>query len=111
MNEEYAVETSECTPKMIFAGDFPTLMDCGTAAEDIPQWTPIIITETGIAVASVTKISDIVGISAEVAAAGDPIVYYITGEFFNSAINLPKDLTIEAIKPVLRKLSIFLRED
>jgi hypothetical protein len=109
MSAEYAVETRDYTPKTVFAGEFPTLPETGTAAVAIPEWTPIVSTETGLAVADATTVANIIGISAAAAAAGDPVVYYMTGEFFADAINVPAGLTIATIKPVLRKISIFLR--
>ena len=48
--------------------------------------------------------------AAAAAAADEPVVYYITGEFFQEALNLPEGVTVEDIKEPLRKLSIFLRK-
>lgn len=109
MSAEYAIETRDYTPKTVFAGEFPTLTETGIAAADIPEWTPIVSTATGLQAVDAETVEDIVGISAAAAAEDDPVVYYMTGEFFADAINVPAGLTIEAIKPVLRKISIFLR--
>lgn len=49
------------------------------------------------------------GITVESAEKGDPVVYYMTGEFSADALNLPDGVEIGDIKDGLRKLSIFLR--
>ena len=62
-------------------------------------------------IVAVTKeaAGNVVGITAEAAESGEPVVYYMTGEFFADAITLPDGVAIEDIKDSLRKLSIFLR--
>ena len=54
--------------------------------------------------------ANVVGITAAAAAADEPVVYYMTGEFFEEALNLPSGVTAEDIKGPLRKMSIFLRK-
>lgn len=107
---KYAVETRSTEPKNFFAGDFPTLPETGTAGEKLAEHTPVMAGEDGNIVA-VTKAAaeKVVGITAEAAESGEPVVYYMTGEFFADAITLPDGVTIEDIKDSLRKLSIFLR--
>ena len=106
----YAVETRSTEPKNFFAGDFPTLPETGTAGEKLAEHTPVTENEEGeiVAVAEATT-GDVVGITAEAAENGEPVVYYMTGEFFADALNLPEGVAIEDIKDSLRKLSIFLR--
>lgn len=117
---KYAVETRRTEPKNFFAGDFPTLTDSGTAGEKLAEHTPVTVNEDGeiVAVAAASgsgenakeaTTGNVIGITAEAAAKGDPVVYYLTGEFFADAINLPEDVEVEDIKDSLRKLSIFLR--
>ena len=53
--------------------------------------------------------ADVVGITAAEAEAEEPVVYYMTGEFFEEALSLPEGVTVEDIKEPLRKVSIFLR--
>ena len=106
----YAVETRSTEPKNFFAGDFPTLPETGTAGEKLAEHTPVTENEDGeiVAVAAETT-GDVVGVTAEAAEKGEPVVYYMTGEFFADALNLPEGVAIEDIKDSLRKLSIFLR--
>lgn len=106
----YAVETRSTEPKNFFAGDFPTLPETGTAGEKLAEHTPVTVNEAReiVAVAAETT-GDVVGVTAEAAEKGEPVVYYMTGEFFADALNLPEGVAIEDIKNSLRKLSIFLR--
>lgn len=108
--ERYAVETRSTEPKNFFAGDFPTLPETGTAGEKLAEHTPVTVNEAGeiVAVAAETT-GDVVGVTAEAAEKGEPVVYYMTGEFFADALNLPEGVAIKDIKDSLRKLSIFLR--
>lgn len=117
---KYAVETRSTEPKNFFAGDFPTLTESGTAGEKLAEHTPVVVNEDGkiVAVAAASgsgesakaaTTGNVIGITAEAAEKGDPVVYYMTGEFFAAALNLPEDVEIEDIKDSLRKLSIFLR--
>lgn len=117
---KYAVETRSTEPKNFFAGDFPTLPESGTAGENLAEHTPVTVNEDGeiVAVAAASgsgasakeaTTGDVIGITAEAAEKGEPVVYYMTGEFFADALNLPEGVTIEDIKDSLRKLSIFLR--
>lgn len=107
---KYAVETRSTEPKNFFAGDFPTLPDSGTAGAKLAEHTPVAKNEDGNIVAVTAETIDkAVGITAEAAENGEPVVYYMTGEFFADALNLPEGVKIEDIKDSLRKLSIFLR--
>ncbi len=107
---ELAVETRSFEPKNFFAGDFPTLTETGTAGAAIAQHTPVIFNEDGnlVAVTAAGK-ANVVGISAAAAEKDEPVVYYMTGEFFADALTMPSGVTVADIKDVLRKLSIFLR--
>ena len=106
----YAVETRSTEPKNFFAGDFPTLPETGTAGEKLAEHTPVTVNEAGEIVAGAAETTgDVVGVTAEAAEKGEPVVYYMTGEFFADALNLPEGVAIEDIKDSLRKLSIFLR--
>lgn len=117
----YDIETRTCEPKNFFAGDFPTKTDSGIAGEALAEYTPVTKDSDGkiVAVAAASgsgetakaaTTGDVIGITAAaVEAEGDPVVYYLTGEFFEEALNLPTGVTVEDIKEPLRKLSIFLR--
>lgn len=117
---KYTVETRSTEPKNFFAGDFPTLPESGTAGEKLAEHTPVTKNEDGeiVAVAAASgsgqnakaaTTGNVIGITAEAAEKDEPVVYYMTGEFFADALNLPEGVTIEDIKDSLRKLSIFLR--
>lgn len=107
---KYAVKTRATEPKNFFAGDFPTLPETGTAGAQLAEHTPVAVSEAGEIVALTKETATaVVGITAEAAEKGEPVVYYMTGEFFADAINLPDGVEIEDIKDSLRKLSIFLR--
>lgn len=111
----YAVETRSTAPKNFFAGDFPTLTERGTAGEELKEHTPVVKGEDG-KLKKIVKKEDgkpygIAGITAEAAQENDPVVYYMTGEFFADALEMPEDVTADDIKEELRKLSIFLKDD
>ncbi len=107
----YAVETRSTSPKNFFAGDFPTLAETGTAGEDIKEFAPVTTDGNGkiVNISASTK-ANVIGISAEAAKANEPVVYYMTGEFFANALNMPTGVTQPEIVGYLRKLSIFLRQ-
>lgn len=106
---EYGVETRSVVPKNIFAGDFDTLTDSSTADAAIAEYAPVVKTETGVTTATAETLANLVGIAAASAGTGEPVVYYMTGEFHTDAISLPSGITADALKDACRKLSIFLR--
>lgn len=106
----YEIETRKCEAKNFFAGDFPTLTETGTAGGELAEHTPVTKDTDGKIVAVTTETAAaVVGITAAEAEADEPAVYYMTGEFFEEALNLPDGVTVESIKEPLRKMSIFLR--
>lgn len=109
---EYAVEKRETAPKNFFAGDFPTLMETGTANAEIKEFAPVMFDASNdnkiIPVAKGSEASAM-GISAAAAGNGEPVIYYMTGEFFADALNTETGAEIAKIKDALRKVSIFLR--
>lgn len=116
----YEIKTRTCEAKNFFAGDFPTLTESGTAGEALAEHTPVTKDSDGkiVAVAAASgsgenateaTTGDVIGITAAEAAEDEPVVYYMTGEFFEEALNMPEGVTVEDIKEPLRKLSIFLR--
>lgn len=107
---KYAVETRKTSPKNFFAGDFPTLTETGVAGEKLAGHAPVAVNADGKVVAVSAETADAaVGITAEGAESGEPVVYFITGEFFADALNMPAGVEADDIKDGLRKLSIFLR--
>lgn len=107
---EYAVETRSTTPKNFFAGEFPTVPETGTAGAAIAEYTPVTTDGDGKIVPITAETKDaVIGIAAAAAAKDEPVVYYMTGEFFADAINLPTGITIAEVKAACRKISIFLK--
>lgn len=113
---EYAVETRSTTPKKFFAGEFPTVSETGTAGAAIAEHIPVTMDADGNIVPIAAASGDteattdtVIGITAAAAAKGEPVVYYMTGEFFADAINLPDGITIAEVKAACRKNSIFLK--
>ncbi len=107
----YEIKTRTCEAKNFFAGDFPTLTETGTAGGELAEHMPITKDEDGNIVAVTAETAaNVVGITAAEAAAEEPVVYYMTGEFFEEALSLPDGVTVEDIKEPLRKMSIFLRK-
>lgn len=106
----YEIQTDQTTPVNIIAGDYPILTEVGKvkALTDIHKLAPVIQTADGITEATTDGIDALIGIAAD-KSSGDEVVYYMTGEFFAAALTLPTDITIDVLKPALRKLGIFLR--
>lgn len=99
-------------PKMANAGDYPVVTDSGTVAEGetIMEFMPITREADGtVKAATAETLGNVYGLAATNAAAGEEAVYYLTGEFFASAIVLPNTATLEAVKQALRKICIFLK--
>ena len=107
---EYAVETRSTTPKNFFAGEFPTVPETGTAGAASAEYTPVTTGGDGKIgpIAAETK-DAVIGIAAAAAGKDEPVVYYMTGEFFADAINVPAGITIAEVKAACRKISIFLK--
>lgn len=106
----YEIETRTCEAKNFFAGDFQTLTESGTAGGELAEHMPVAEDAEGKIVAVTAETAaNVVGITAAAAEADEPVVYYMTGEFFREALNLPDGVTVEDIKGPLRKISIFLR--
>lgn len=109
---EYAVEKRETAPKNFFAGDFPTVPETGTAGADIKEYAPVMVdTASDNKIIPVAKGSEAsaIGISAAAAGNGEPVTYYMTGEFFTDALSVESGTDAAKIKEALRKVSIFLR--
>lgn len=107
---EFKVEKREYEPKNFFAGDFDTLTETGTAGAAVAEYAPVMKDASGniVTITSADK-AKVVGIAAAAAAKDEPVVYYMTGEFFADALAMPTGVKAEDIKDDLRKLSIFLR--
>jgi hypothetical protein len=105
----YEIGTYECEPKNFFAGEFPTVPETGTAAADIDEYTPVTESSGTISAVTADTVASVIGITAAAAKSGEPVVYYMTGEFFLSAINIPSGVDEVLLKAALRKVSIFLK--
>lgn len=109
----YEIETRRYEPKNFFAGDFPTLPETGIAGAALEECMPVAKNADGkivpVAAPAEGAALDVVGITAAAAEADEPVVYYMTGEFFAEALVLPNGVEIEALKDAFRKISIFLR--
>lgn len=106
----YGIEERKHEPKNFFAGDFPTLPESGTAGAAVEEFMPVAKDADGkIIPVTAETVAAVVGITAAAAAKDEPVVYYMTGEFFADALNLPAGVTVDAVKDALRKVSIFLR--
>jgi hypothetical protein len=105
------VQKTEQSAENFFAGNFPIVTDFGKIKNGatIRARTPVIAGNDDIEEATAATLGKLIGLSAD-EPSGDEVVYYLTGEFFTQAITLPTGVTAEALKPALRKLSIFLKE-
>lgn len=109
----YEIETRKREANNFFAGEFQTLTDCGVAGSAIKEHMPVTENASGkivpVTAPGENKELEVIGIAATDAEAEDPIVYYITGEYFADALVLPEGIEMAVLKKALRKLSIFLR--
>ena len=106
----YGIEERKHEPKNFFAGDFPTLPESAVAGAAVEEFVPVTKNENGnIIPVTATTIENVIGITAAAAAKDEPVVYYMTGEFFADALNMPAGVTVDKVKDALRKVSIFLR--
>lgn len=102
--------TATYIPENLVAGGFPIAKDSGKikSGATIRKHAPVVIGTTGIEEATADTIANVVGIAADIPS-GDEVVYYVTGEFNSDAITFPTGVKIDTLKPVCRKLGIFLR--
>ena len=83
------IERREYTPKRFYAGEFPAVPETGTAGGAIALHDLVMSSDTGIVKATKEGIANVVGIAvSEAAAAGDPVVYIMTGEVFADAVGI-----------------------
>ena len=102
----FEVQKDSHEPLNFIAGDFPIVRSAEKIKTGavIRERAPVVMGATGIEEAATDTIANIYGIAAAVPS-GDKVVIYLTGEFFGSALTLPDGVTVDAIKPILRKLS------
>ena len=103
------IERREYTPKKFYAGEFPAVPETGTAGGAIALYDLVMSSDAGIVKATTEGIENVVGIAVSTAeAAGDPVVYIMTGEVFADSVGL-NGIDAAAAKAACRKLSIFLK--
>ena len=68
-------------------------------------------TDGKIKAVTADTVADVYGLAAENAEEGEEVVYYLTGEFFGSAIEVPVGKTAADFKAPFRKIGIFLVVD
>ena len=73
------------------------------------KYAPVAQTEDGIEEVTAATLDKLVGIAADAPDDGGNVVYYMTGDFNAEAVVLPEGVTLDALKPACRKLSIFLK--
>ncbi len=100
-------------PKMVHAGDYPVVTGTGTVADGstIPGLMPVVLGADGkLSPVTASTGTDVYGIAADGAEAGEEMVIYLTGQFFGDALELPEDVTASGLKAPLRKIGIFLED-
>lgn len=117
MSKDLKVQQFSCEPEHFIAGaDIPIAKSVKTAGEDIAAHAPVLIDAAGklknIATPAEGKaptLTGLYGVAAEAAAADEPVVVYLTGEFFADALPLAEGVTAAAVEVPLRNLGIFLK--
>lgn len=107
----YGIEERTYTPDNFFRGFFPAVPEHGTVKDGatVRKYAPVAQTEDGIEEVTVATLDKLVGIAADAPDDGGNVVYYMTGDFNAEVVVLPEGVTLDALKPACRKLSIFLK--
>ncbi len=126
----YEIKSDQTAPVNFFAGDFPIVTTVGTIAteKNVKKYEPVKLTENGIEPVIAIAASEmdstnvipaktayenttagIFGISAVEATAGDGVVFFLTGEFFANAIEIPAGVTVETLTKAFRNIGIYLK--
>jgi len=105
----YEIQHDAFTADNFYRGSFPALTEVGTvkSGAKVEARMPVIKTKDGIEPVAAETLDQLVGITAS-APSGGEVTYYLTGEFWESGINLPQGVELDALKAACRKLSIFL---
>lgn len=106
----YEVASAELKGNNYYAGTFPVARDTLELADsaEITARTPVALTADGAAELTKTTLANFIGIAAADSANGY-VTIDCTGEIFADAVNMPEGVTIDDLKPVARKLNIYLR--
>lgn len=107
--EDYAFN-----PDHLIAGvNIPIETAVKTAAEAIAAGAPVILGAGGAANVTVSEeavvTTGLYGIAAESAKANEPVVIYLTGEFFSDALQCGTGVTAADLEVPFRNIGIFLK--
>jgi len=107
--EDYAFN-----PDHLIAGvNIPIETAVKTAAEAIAAGAPVILGADGAANVTVSEgtvvTTGLYGIAAESAKANEPVVIYLTGEFFSDALQCGTGVTAADLEVPFRNIGIFLK--
>ena len=107
----YGNEERNNTPYNFFRGFFPTAPENGTVKDGatVRKYAPVAETADGIEEVTAETLDKLVGIAADAPDSEGNVVYYMTGDFNAAAVVMPDGVTLDALKPACRKLSIFLK--
>ena len=107
----YENKTGEYPPDNFFRGFFPVVPEHGTIKDGttVRKYAPVAQTADGIEEVTAATLDKLVGIAADAPDGEGNVIYYMTGDFNATAIVMPDGVTLDALKPACRKLSIFLK--
>ncbi len=123
MSMDLGVKNFKMDPERFWAGsNIPVAKATKTAAEAVAAHAPVALdaagkvknvtattTGSGETAKTTVKTEGLYGIAAEDAAAGEPVVVYLTGEVFADALALGEGVTAGDVEVPLRNLGIFLK--
>lgn len=124
MSKDLSVQQFSCEPDHFIAGvDIPIAKAVKTAGEAITNHAPVVLDTTTGKLKNVTattsgsgenkttsvNVTGLYGLAVGDAAADEPVVVYLTGEFFANALALGENVSAESLEIPLRNLGIFLK--
>jgi hypothetical protein len=111
MSMELAEKTYATDPEYLIAGvNIGIATAAKTAAEAVEKGAPVIRNSDGkIAKVTDAASTELYGIAADSAKAGEEAVIYLTGEFFRDALALEDGVTADALELPFRNIGIFLK--
>ncbi|MBO6267591.1 MAG: DUF2190 family protein [Clostridium sp.] len=110
MGMNLAKQTFSTEPDYLIAGANVAIETTAkTAAGAISKGAPVKLDSNGKAAAVSAKADTLYGIAAEDAAADEPIVIYLSGEFFADKLALPDGVTAADLEVGFRNIGIFLK--
>lgn len=119
----YDITRQEYGPFNFIAGDLNIVREgYEVGAGGVKRFAPVKLDENGkvVAINAPTEASgddpatndpaDVIGIAVAAADEGENTVVYETGEFYGDALALETGVTVQMLRPYLRKCNIYLRE-